>query len=381
MKIDNKPITRKFSKLNFNSDSTLKMYEADFKLYRNKYYKYNGNDDLILLLLDLFENNSLHSTIVNDKVRRIFGSGLLSEDKESQELILTTYNNLINRIMYDKVLFGGCFLYVLWNEDHTKLLTIKHVDYSKARICPDEIFVIKNDWYDAQEKAVYYPKFDASKGTGGEQIYFIKDYSPNKNSIYPLPEYYAGCKAIDTSTRLTTFFNGLIKNNFAFTTIVEVPDIQDDVEKEAFERNFKKSTMGEEKAGSTFLLYKNGAEENKVVVNKLNANITVGGYKEVDDLMECKILHAHGVPSPLLYGISKTGSLGNGTEYQNAEIVYESTTIAPQRNCVMKHFNILNHYLLNPLAPDTYIESISTLTQEKDTENGTDSDVQTTKKI
>ena len=361
--------------MKFGSECDFKL-DYDVKLYRRKYYSPNEHNTLFNELIQLKRNSSLHGNILNDKVRRVFGSGFLSEDLKTQMLIKTKYNKIFYKCTADFELFGGTYIYIRWNVDHSNILVIKHVPFEKVRVGADDMFYIKEDW-NGDVKPIVYPAFNIEQVTGGEQILFIKMYEPGSNDIYPIPSYFSGVTAIRTDINIAKYFDSTVRNNFGANTILEVPAFEDVEKKSLFERTFKDRMTGPDNGGGILILYKTGDPENKITANRINSDINADTYLAVGSATTQRILNAHGVPSGLLYGIETAGSLGNSNEMEMAETIYESTVIAPVRNILYEEFMMLNAFLLSPMAKDTYIESISIITQNEDLDNTTDTDVQT----
>lgn len=351
-------------------------YKYNVHVYRKGYYRPDNDNVIFDELINLKKQSSLHGSIINDKIRRCFGSGLLSENIKSQALIKSKYNKIIFRLLCDYIIFGGCYVYIQWNIDHTNIVNIKHIPFQKVRKTPDDIYLVRDDWKKDGQTTLSYYKYDVTEGSGGEQVLEISEYSVD-NEIYPIPSYFSGITAIQTDINIATFFHNTVKNNFGANIILEVPRFENVEKKDEFERHFKKKFTGVENAGSILVLYNSGNPDNKVVINKFNNDIDADSYLTISRETLNRILFAHSVPSPLLYGIETAGSLGNSTELMNAENIYESTVIAPVRNLIYEEFMSLNNLFVEPLDKDTYIKSQSVIVAESDVEDNTDSDVQT----
>src|SRR5574343_200089 len=82
----------------------------------------------------LYDNCPLHSTILNSLIQEVYGTGLSADGLDAKIIRRGDINKLLLKVVFDFVLYGGSYVEVIWNDEHTKILEIKHIPYSQIRL-------------------------------------------------------------------------------------------------------------------------------------------------------------------------------------------------------------------------------------------------------
>lgn len=346
----------------FKFQSEKDIIQKPIKFPRSNYYLTNNEDDYYDQLCFLYDNSSLHQSILNNRIDKIYGTGLqiTSGDK--------LFDDIFYKILYDYCIYGGFALEILWNRLHTKIISLNYLDFTKIRsgfieeeTDKVELYYYCNNFKNRNTEREVIQSFNENPSTDNRQIYYYKQ----RAQIYPKPTYAGLLKILQTDINLDNYYSNLVKNNFTSNTILSLPyeEPEDEEEKIIFEKSITDGFTGTDNAGSIAFLY--GVKEIHPQILKFGENAQDNQYQWLVENIINKIISGHRLPNPLLCGVATPGSLGgNGSELQIAEIIYNKSVIIPQRNEILKQINYLNTFLLNQLSYNiesiTYFDSITT---------------------
>jgi len=109
-------------------------------------------------LLDLYNESSIHNSIVNGKARYITGQGweIIKDLPLQQKIDISNFINdagseslksLTNKIATDKKLFGGFAVQPIWSKDNKTISQLHHVEFKNIRVGVDDgIYYFTKDW-------------------------------------------------------------------------------------------------------------------------------------------------------------------------------------------------------------------------------------------
>ena len=154
------------------------------------YWLWGGDNMLPEALALLSRRATTHRRIINDKADYISGKGFAFDENNAALQYITSQangsgeslRNVMNRVAFDKALFGNAFLEVVTDASHS-FLSFYHQDASKCRIARDSKHVIlHHDWrhYKASEASQLpiYPLFEEYADGTLRSISHYKDYEP-----------------------------------------------------------------------------------------------------------------------------------------------------------------------------------------------------------
>ena len=169
----------------------------------DKYWRW-GDDNLFPVALALMSRRSTtHRRIINDKADYISGKGF-NYDRSNRLLAAfiervngsgESLRQVLNRLAFDKSLFGNAFMEVVTDENHS-FLSLFHQDASRCRVARDDRHVLlHHDWSrftskDARSLPIY-PLFEKDEAGLLRSIVHYKDYEPMFEH-YGVPPYIAG---------------------------------------------------------------------------------------------------------------------------------------------------------------------------------------------
>ena len=170
------------------------------------------------------------------------------------------------------------------------------------------------------------------KMTDKEMILVIKPYQSG-NFYFSYPDYMAGLQYAEMEEEISNFSINHIKNGLSFGYVINFNNggsLQPE-EKDEIERRIKQKLTGSENAGR-FILSFNDGKEAEVTVEKLDVNDAHNQWESLRTDAAQQILVAHGVTSPLLFGMPSAGGFGaNADELNVASKLLQDYQISPKQ--------------------------------------------------
>jgi len=339
----------------------MKFPEYENKLVSYQNYQYflptNKERDVYKEIKEMYENSPLHSSILNNLMQAVNGTGLIAGVPVDDKIIEAfDLNDILEKCIFDFILFGGAYIEIFWNIEHTKILKLKHIKYSQIRIGDydqiinnDEISVYLQctDWNKYRDKKIVpLVPFNTNPNSDAHQVMPI--LYQNFLDVYPKPYYHALWRWIAIDVELSKFYLNLIKNNFISNTMISLPGFIEPEQKEDLEYILKKNFTGSE--GMKTIIFNPETPEMKPEIIKFNGEDDGTKYHEWITIVSQEIISGHNLPSPALAGIAQPGQLGNTQELATANSIYNHKKVYPFRNYFLDTFTELNKWLIQPLS-------------------------------
>jgi len=350
-----------------------------------------GPDDFFQNVTEAFTTSTTNAACIEGIADLIFGKGLYSKDETFQ----TVLDKLIpqeemKRVVFDTKLYGNAAFQVYWNSDHTKVVKFYHVPiqniraeklYDNPKI---ENYYYCTDWsdYRAQRNKKKVPAF----GTSNEkmELLYIKNYSPGKY-YYSLPDWIPALQFSYVEAELSNLHINNIENGFLPLVMVNMNNgIPAPEERDTIEDMIESKFTGTRNAGR-FILTFNDDKEKQPTIETIQVDNLHDKYKYVSEYAQDRILVAHRVTSPLLFGIRtvSTGFSSQSEEMMTAFSILQTMTINPFQNLII---NFLSTALETGGYPDVelYFDQLTPLAilsqQAEDTNQTIDEVADTTNK-
>lgn len=312
---------------------------------KGDYVQYGKENDYPRYLFDLYNSSPLHAAIVNGKVDYICANGwtynrdgLNASQIASIDNFITGINAKTRLAAFDGVLFNWIAFEAIWNKAGTSL-TFEHVPISDVRIMIDPEtkditgYAYTSQWYTISTNGVRkknpdpksapdfveFVPFDEENKTGRQLLVYV---APLVGSyVYPLPEYYAAIKAIETDARLQQYDLNEVANGFSASVVINIPGSEwtDKAKRDEVEEKVKSKASGEN--GKRFLLNFVTDPNMKATVETIDLP-SVDRFTTTQQNSERSIFTAHTVTSPMLFGIKTEGQLGGRDEMDVAEDIF-----------------------------------------------------------
>ena len=352
---------------------------------RRGWINYGTRNMYPLELSNLYYNSPTHKACVDFEVASIVGDGIDYEAMRMDESKLypnyqETWNEFIQKIALDYVLFGSYAFQIIRNKDG-RTYSFYHQPITDVRCSPrDEDGVITSYWisgdWSAQSKfpPVEIPAFgfqeDEEIKSGKPYLFVYNQYSPDIQ-YYQIPHYASAIKAIQTEIELVRYDLRSVLNNFTASGVLSMNRIDNDEERKMVLDNIEAMFTGSDGANSLMVTFKNSDEENPVTFTRFDKDVNnVNLFDGTNDRLVNRIVSAHRIPSKALIGLNVDSAMlgGEGNLINVAYNLYLKTKGTNDRNAVINTINkmlalngIDQKIVLKPLSFDlTEMENHST---------------------
>jgi len=337
-----------FSVVNVNNNQ-LPMISEDTKTrYAWVPFGVYGQDDFFDAVVTAFNVSTTNSACVEGIADLIFGKGVYSKNEAYNEILQKLIpQEETKRVAFDLKLFGNAAYQVYWNDEHTKIVKMYHIPvqtlraeklYDSPKI---ENYYYCTDWND--HRKIKDKKKIPSFGTSNEklEILYIKNYFPGLY-YYSLPDWVSAMQFSISEGEISNLHFNNITNGFLpavminFNNGVPAPE-----ERETIEDLIQAKFTGTDNAGR-FMLSFNDDVANKPTVDIINIDNLHEKYTYVAEYTQDRILVAHRVTSPLLFGIrtANNGFSSQSEEMKTAFSIMQTMTISPFQNLILNSLDM-----------------------------------------
>jgi hypothetical protein len=358
---------------------TLNKVESDRQFPTEKsmkgFVQYGIYNDFPEYLIYLFNNSAINNTAIHATVDAIVGEGLVCSqtnllDEANSEG--ESWNDIFKKISLDYKLYGGFALEVIWSKDRSRIAEIYHIDFSWLRAKEKNErgkipgYYISDEWAEkyrfGQAGGLYnsaastgmlpdlpfLPVFNAKKkNEEPKQLFVYNPYRPGQR-YYPLPDYVGALRVIDLDSEVDNFHISNIKNGLAPSLAITTFTNADPDQRNEIESMLRLQYQGSGNAGQ--LMYMDvDSPENAPVITPINGNGSDDYYIAINDMVREKILTAHRITSPEIFGIMTPGKLGGKDEVTDAYLLFLNTVIRPYQQILLSEIENFLH-LMYPTA-------------------------------
>jgi hypothetical protein len=334
---------QKFSIVNVNNNQLPFITEDTKTRYNWIPFGVYGHDDFFDAVTTTYNVSTTNSACIEGIADLIFGKGLYSKNEAYDKILQKIIpQEETKRVAFDLKLYGNAAYQVYWNDEHTKIVKMFHVpvQYLRAEKISSnpkiENYFYCTDWNDQRKikdkKRI--PAFETSNEKC--EILYIKNYSPGLY-YYSLPDWVAAMQFAMSEGEISNLHINNITNGFLpavmlnFNNGIPAPE-----ERETIEDLVQAKFTGTDNAGR-FMLSFNDDPATKPTIDVINIENLHEKYQYVADYTQDRILVAHRVTSPLLFGIR---TINNGFSSQSEEMktafsIMQTMTISPFQNLIL----------------------------------------------
>jgi hypothetical protein len=299
-------------------------------------------DDFFPIITMAFQTSTTNAACIEGIADLIFGKGIYTKNEGfTENLAKLIPQEELRRAVFDLKLYGNGAFQVIWNDEHTKIVKFYHIPVQTLRAekiydTPQiENYFYCTDWYDmkkVRDKKVI-PAFGTS--TEKREILYIKGYTPGKY-YYSTPDWISALQFSEAEAELSNLHINQIENGFLPAVMVNMnngvpaPEERDTIE-DLIERKF----TGTRNAGR-FMISFNDDVANKPTVDVIQIDSLHEKYKYVAEYAQDRILVAHRITSPLLFGIrtANNGFSSQSEEMKTAFSILQTMTIQPFQSLI-----------------------------------------------
>ena len=340
-------------------------------------------DDYFGMVTEAYNTSTTNAACVEGVSDLVYGKGIFTkEEVKQQELDKIVPPEDLRRITFDLKLYGNAAWQVIWNKSHTQILRMYHMPvqnlrakkiYDMGRI---EGYYYCSDWSDhrRQKEKKYLPVFGSSNEE--VEILYVKEYEPNRY-YYSLPDWISALQFSFSEAELSNLHLNNIENGFLpvgmvnFNNGVPAPE-----ERQTIENLLEAKFTGTRNAGR-FMVSFNDDAVNKPTIDTFPMENLHEKYQYVAEYAQDRILVAHRIVSPLLFGIrtANNGFSSQSEEMKTAYSIMQTMTIFPFQNLVIN--SLYNAFKVGGIdISDLYFEQLTPLVILSDTADDTDQTIQ-----
>jgi hypothetical protein len=339
------------------------------------FIQYGIYNDFPEYLIYLFNNSAINNTAIHATVEAIVGEGLVSDqshllDEANNEG--ESWNDLFKKTALDYKLYGGFAWEVIWSKDRSRIAEVYHVDFSWLRAKEKNErgkipgYYISDEWAEKYRfggmgglynnaastglspDLPYLPVFNAKKKDAEpKQIFVYNPYRPGQR-YYPLPDYVGALRVIDLDSEVDNFHISNIKNGLAPSLAITTFTNADPDQRNEIEAMLRLQYQGSGNAGQ--MMYMDvDSPENAPIITPINGNGSDDYYIAINQMVTEKILTAHRITSPEIFGIMTPGKLGGKDEVTDAYLLFINTVIRPYQQTLLSEIENFLH-LMFPTA-------------------------------
>jgi len=315
---------------------------------RDAWVEFGEDNNYFQFIIDRYVNSTTNSSVINNVNRLIYGRGLSALDankkpNEYAQMMALFHADCIRKIVLDRKMFGQFAMQVHYDKAHKKILKAFHmpVNLLRAEKCNKdgeiEGYYYSDNWEDTKK---YVPKRIPAFGYSNEQveILYSKPYAVGMK-YYALPDYQGGLPYAKLEEEIADYLINEVQNGFSGTKVV---NFNNGVPTEEQQQIIKGKVLSQltGSRGQKVIVAFNNNQESKTTVDDLPLNDAPEHYTYLSEECVKKIMLAHNVTSPLLFGLgSANGFSSNADEIKNASILFDNMVIKPIQDQIIDSFD------------------------------------------
>lgn len=339
---------------------------------------YGDNNDYNVYLNDLYDTAPVHGVVLSRVISMIIGKGLSSTDAATQAKIdaLEINENALHQIGNDLGMYGGFYIEIINTLDATDIAKLNCLPFENMRVQVSEDGEFEGAWYsnnwaDTRKKAntpKFIPKYNGLQSEGGKGVVYVT-VPKSKKKAYPKPPYNSGLTWIEVDRQIGLFHVNNLMNGLFPSFIVNLFNGETDPQtQQMIKSKWERELTGAGAAGK-FLMSFNESDRKGVEVTTFPISDADKQYQFLSDKATEHVLIAHGITTPLLFGVrTATGFGSNSEEMQVGLRIFISQVIEPFQRIITKCFEeYLGGANTISIVPNTPIEVM----EQKPTANTT----------
>jgi hypothetical protein len=307
------------------------------KVDRKGWVNYGDQNDFPQYLRDLAHESPVHGSLVVAIGDMIAGKGIQSEQYQA-ELDALNIDTLTYAAAHDLKLFGGFYIEVIWSNDRTVISKLNAIPFEECRIAVNadddsEIGIFHSyDWSNTRKKKntpEFIPRYNyLTRMEEPRQIYWCFTYTGS--DTYPRPDYWSAINYIELDKQISIFHINQISNGLFPSTIINFYNGQATPEqKQQMMMDWENKMSGARNAGKVVMFF-NERDQPKTEITPFPVNDADKQYQLMNDTATQKIITAHRVTTPLLFGIREnTGFGSNKDEMATGLEIFNNQVIEP----------------------------------------------------
>ena len=348
----------------------LSTYEAPVitESKRNDWVEYGEDNNYYGHLIDMYTNSTTNNAIINNITRLVYGKGLNATDAQVKPNDYAVMMSLfkkqdVRQLVTDLKLLGQCAMQVIYSKDRKKVVNTHHIPVQLLRPekCNEEgkieAYYYSDDWSDVKK---YPPKrisaFGCSKD--GLEILMVKPYSVGMK-YFALVDYTGGLPYCSLEENISTYLQNEVSTGFSGRSVI---NFSNGIPSESQMHEIKAKVLNQLSGptGDKVIISFNNNSESKTTVDAMPVNDAPDLYSTLSEECLRKIMLAHNVTSPLLFGIaSSNGFSSNSDELKDSFALFNNMVIKPMQELLIDAFDEILAY--NGISLNLYFKTLKPL--------------------
>ena len=302
-----------------------------------------GHDDYFDTITEAYNTSTTNAACIEGSADLIYGKGIVTDDTTFEEdLSRLIPSEDLRKVAFDLKLYGNSAFQIFWNKEHTKIKKFYHIPVQTLRAeklyghTKIQNYFYCTDWndYKKQKEKITIPAF----GTSDEEleILYIKEYEPNRY-YYSLPDWIPALQFAFVEAELSNLHINNIENGFLPLVMVNMNNgVPAPEERQTIEGMIQSKFTGTRNAGR-FMVSFNDDAANKPTIDAIQIENLHEKFQYVAEYAQDRILVAHRIVSPLLFGIrtANNGFSSQSEEMKTAYSIFQTMTIQPFQNILL----------------------------------------------
>jgi hypothetical protein len=315
---------------------------------RDAWVEFGEDNNYFQFIIDRYVNSTTNSSVINNVSRLIYGRGLSALDaskkpNEYAQMMALFHTDCIRKIVLDRKMFGQFAMQIHYSQDHKRILKAYHIPVNllRAEKCNKdgeiEGYYYSDNWLDVKK---YAPKRIPAFGYSNEQIEILysKPYAVGMK-YYALPDYQGGLPYAKLEEEIADYLINEVQKGFAGRVVINFNNgVPTEEQQQIITGKVKSQLTGPR--GEKVIIGFNNNQESKTTVDTMPVNDAPDLYNSLSEECVKKIMLAHNVTSPLLFGLgSANGFSSNADELKNASILFDNMVIKPIQDQIIDAFD------------------------------------------
>ena len=334
------------------------------------FIEYGEDNNYFQYLIDRYNGSPTNNAIINGVSEMIYGKGLDATNSNKKPNEYAQMKSLFNKdctrkLCYDLKLMGQCAIQIIYSKDRSRIVQLEHIPIEtlRAEKCNEkgeiEAYYYFSDWskYKRGNELKRIPAFGTSKE--GLEILYVKPYRAGFKYYSPV-DYQGGTQYAELEEEISNFHLNNILNGLAPSMLINFNNGTPDPEqREMIERRIYEKFSGSSNAGK-FILAFNDNPETAASIEPVQLSDAHQQYEFLSNESSKKIMVAHRVVSPMLFGIKDDTGLGNNAdELKTASILFDNLVIKGFQGLLIDAFDQILAF--NDISLHLYFKTLQPL--------------------
>lgn len=331
---------------------------------------YGEDNQYFQFLIDRYNGSATNNAIINGISAMIYGKGLDATDsnkkpEEYAQMKMLLRDDCIQKVASDLKLMGQCSLQIIYTQDRSQIAQVEHipVETLRAEKCDEDgnipAYFYFYDWAEYQQNDVLerIPVFGTSNAP--IEILYVKPYKAGFKYYSPV-DYQGGLQYCELEEEIANYHLNNIMNGLAPSMLLNFNNgTPTEEERSLIEQRIKAKYQGTSNAGR-FILAFNDSAESAATIETVQLSDAPQQYEFLSTESMKKIMVAHRVVSPILFGIKDMSGFGNNAEeIETASTLMDNTVIKPFQQMLLNAFDDILAY--NNIALNLYFKTLQPL--------------------